>query len=177
MKTQQQSITTRKKWNIKHGRSSSPKWGLPENRSKTRKWGLLDPTAVFMATFRENAKVEHDCQTPENSEPVKRREIRPNEPTAFCHNCQEMTPMIWLPKEERGKNCDTWFKCEFCGGRHLTIKYITEKKPSQKISCQKKLKTFDGFYHRPPPRGACKSGKASKAVLFEIFASFADFLY
>ena len=127
MKTQQQSISTRKKWNIKHGRSSSPKWGLPENRSKTRKWGLPDPTAVFMATFRENAKVEHDCQTPIHSEPVKRREIRQHESTAFCHNCQEMTPMVWLPKEERGKNCDSWFKCEFCGGRNLTIKYITEK--------------------------------------------------
>ena len=127
MKTQQQSITTRKKWNIKHGRSSSPKWGLPENRSKTRKWGLPDPTAVFMATFRENAKVEHDCQTPENSEPVKRREIRQHEPTAFCHNCQEMTPMVWLPKEEWGKKPESWFKCEFCGGRHLTIKYLTEK--------------------------------------------------
>ena len=127
METQQQSITTRKKWNIKHGRSSSPKWGLPENRSKTRKWGLSDPTAVFMATFRENAKVEHDHQTPENSEPVKRREIRQHEPTAFCHNCQEMTPMVWLPKEEWGKKPESWFKCEFCGGRHLTIKYLTEK--------------------------------------------------
>ena len=137
METQQQSISTRKKWNIKHGRTASRKWELPENRSKTRKWGLPDPTAVFMATFRENAKVEHDHQTPETREssvtkvmedkPVKRREIRPNEPTAFCHNCQEMTPMVWLPKEKRGKNCDTWFKCEFCGGRHLTIKYITEK--------------------------------------------------
>ncbi len=64
---------------------------------------------------------------PWHREPVKRREIRQHEPTAFCHNCQEMTPMVWLPKEERGKNCDTWFKCEFCGGRNLTIKYITEK--------------------------------------------------
>ena len=35
--------------------------------------------------------------------------------------------MVWLPKEERGKNCDSWFKCEFCGGRHPTIKYISEK--------------------------------------------------
>ena len=127
METQQQNISTRKKWNIKHGRSSSPKWGLPENRSKTRKWGLPDPTAVFMATFREHAKVEHNRHTPETREPVKRREIRPNEPTAFCHNCQEMTPMVWLPKEERGKKPETWFKCEFCGGCHLTIKYISEK--------------------------------------------------
>ena len=38
-----------------------------------------------------------------------------------------MTPMVWLPKEERGKKPESWFKCEFCGGRNLTIKYITEK--------------------------------------------------
>ena len=132
METQQQSISTRKKWNIKHGRTASWKWELPENRSKTRKWGLPDPTAVFMATFRENAKVEHDCQTPIHSEPVKRREIRQHESTAFCHNCQEMTPMVWLPKEERGKKPESWFKCEFCGGRNLTIKYITEKEAVEK---------------------------------------------
>ncbi len=64
---------------------------------------------------------------PWHREPVKRREIRPNESTAFCHNCQEITPMVWLPKEERGKNCDTWFKCEFCGGRNLTFTYLTER--------------------------------------------------
>ena len=64
---------------------------------------------------------------PWHREPVQRREIRQHEPTAFCHNCQEMTPMVWLPKEERGKKPESWFKCEFCGGRHLTIKYISEK--------------------------------------------------
>ena len=64
---------------------------------------------------------------PWHREPVQRREIRQHEPTAFCHNCQEMTPMVWLPKEEWGKKPESWFKCEFCGGRHLTIKYLTEK--------------------------------------------------
>ena len=64
---------------------------------------------------------------PWHREPAKRREIKQHEPTAFCHNCQKMTPMVWLPKEERGKKPETWFKCEFCGGRHLTIKYLTEK--------------------------------------------------
>ena len=64
---------------------------------------------------------------PWHREPVQRREIKQHEPTAFCHNCQEMTPMVWLPKEERGKKPETWFKCEFCGGRHLIIKYLTEK--------------------------------------------------
>ena len=84
--------------------------------------------ATAESEITEPAETSQDNSTPpRHREPVKRREIRPNEPTAFCHNCQEMTPMVWLPKEERGKNCDTWFKCEFCGGRNLTIKYITEK--------------------------------------------------
>ena len=84
--------------------------------------------ATSEPTIPEPAETPQANSTPQwHSEPVKRREIRPNESTAFCHNCQEMTPMVWLPKEERGKNCDSWFKCEFCGGRHLTIKYITEK--------------------------------------------------
>ena len=84
--------------------------------------------ATAESEITEPAETSQDNSTPpRHREPVKRREIRPNEPTAFCHNCQEMTPMVWLPKEERGKNCDTWFKCEFCGGHHLTIKYLTEK--------------------------------------------------
>ena len=84
--------------------------------------------SIDNATIPATAEALQANSTPPwHREPVQRREIRPNEPTAFCHNCQEMTPMVWLPKEERGKNCDSWFKCEFCGGRHLTIKYITEK--------------------------------------------------
>ena len=74
---------------------------------------------------------------PWHREPVQRREIRQHEPTAFCHNCQEMTPMVWLPKEERGKKPETWFKCEFCGGRHLTIKYLTEKEAVAKNKLEK----------------------------------------
>ena len=84
--------------------------------------------ATAESEITEPAETSQDNSTPpRHREPVKRREIKQYEPTAFCHNCQEMTPMVWLPKEERGKNCDTWFKCEFCGGRNLTIKYITEK--------------------------------------------------
>ena len=84
--------------------------------------------ATAESEITEPAETSQDNSTPpRHREPVKRREIKQYEPTAFCHNCQEMTPMVWLPKEERGKNCDSWFKCEFCGGRHLTIKYITEK--------------------------------------------------
>ena len=84
--------------------------------------------ATAESEITEPAETSQDNSTPpRHREPVKRREIKQHEPTVFCHNCQEMTPMVWLPKEERGKKPETWFKCEFCGGRHLTIKYLTEK--------------------------------------------------
>ena len=129
METQQQSISTRKKWNIQHGKTAPRKWVLPKSGHKTKKWALHNPAATFIATHRATQTVELSVlSTPiVPQEPVKRREIKQYEPTAFCHNCQEMTPMEWLPKEERSKKPETWFKCEFCGGRHLTIKYISEK--------------------------------------------------
>ena len=84
--------------------------------------------ATAESEITEPAETSQSNSTPPwRREPVKRREIKQHEPTAFCHNCQEMTPMIWLPKKERGKKPESWFKCEFCGGRHLTIKYLTEK--------------------------------------------------
>ena len=90
--------------------------------------------SIDNATILATAESEEPAETsqtnsipPWHREPVQRREIKQHEPTAFCHNCQEMTPMVWLLKEERGKKPETWFKCEFCGGRHLTIKYLTEK--------------------------------------------------
>ena len=90
--------------------------------------------SIDNATILATAESEEPAETsqtnsipPWHREPVQRREIRQHEPTAFCHNCQEMMPMVWLPKEDRGKKPETWFKCEFCGGRHLTIKYLTEK--------------------------------------------------
>ena len=90
--------------------------------------------SIDNATISATAESEEPVETlqtkslpPWHREPVKRREIKQYEPTAFCHNCQEMTPMVWLPKEDQGKKPETWFKCEFCGGRHLTIKYLTEK--------------------------------------------------
>ena len=139
MKTQQQSITTRKKWDIQHGKTASRKWELPKSGHKTKKWALHNPAATFIATHRATQTVEPSVlSTPiVPQEPVKRREIKQYEPTAFCHNCQEMTPMEWLPKEERGKKPESWFKCEFCGGRHLTIKYITEKEAVAKNKLEK----------------------------------------
>ena len=90
--------------------------------------------SIDNATRLATAESEEPAETsqtnsipPWHREPVQRREIKQHAPTAFCHNCQEMTPMVWLPKEEWGKKPESWFKCEFCGGRHLTIKYLTEK--------------------------------------------------
>lgn len=48
-----------------------------------------------------------------------------DEPLAYCADCQEWTPMRWLPKAEHGKKAEQWFRCEYCGGRKLTLKYLT----------------------------------------------------
>ena len=129
METQQQSISTRKKWDIQHGKTASRKWELPKSGHKTKKWALHNPAATFIATHRATQTVEPSVlSTPiVPQEPVKRREIKQYEPTAFWHNCQEVTPMVGLRKEKRGKKPESWFKCEFCGGRHLAIEYLTEK--------------------------------------------------
>ena len=53
-----------------------------------------------------------------------RRIPAPNEPLAFCAKCGDWTPMLWLPKEERGHAVETWFECEYCGCRELKLRYI-----------------------------------------------------
>ena len=47
-----------------------------------------------------------------------------DEPLAFCAKCGQWTPMLWLPKEERGHTAETWFECEYCGCRELKLRYI-----------------------------------------------------
>ena len=32
--------------------------------------------------------------------------------------------MQWLPKGKRGKEPAQWFRCEYCGGFNLTLKYL-----------------------------------------------------
>ena len=54
-----------------------------------------------------------------------RRTPAPGEPLAFCANCREWTPMRWRPKSERGKHAEHWFQCEYCGGRDLTLRYLS----------------------------------------------------
>ena len=48
-----------------------------------------------------------------------------DEPLAFCAKCGDWTPMLWLPKEERGRAAETWFECEYCGCRELKLRFIT----------------------------------------------------
>lgn len=59
------------------------------------------------------------------SAPRTRRTPDPQEPLAFCEECQEWVPMKWLPVKERGKRMETWFECEFCGCRQLTFRYLS----------------------------------------------------
>lgn len=57
--------------------------------------------------------------------PVCRRQPGRDEPLAFCADCHEWTPMQWLPTPERGKSAEQWFQCEYCGGRDLTLRYLS----------------------------------------------------
>ena len=63
----------------------------------------------------------------ENAEPLPsvRRTPVPGEPLAYCMKCREWTPMRWRPKSERGKRAEQWFQCEYCGGRDLTLRYLS----------------------------------------------------
>ena len=40
---------------------------------------------------------------------------------------QSRSPMLWLPKSERGKRAEQWFQCEYCGGCDLTLRYLSPK--------------------------------------------------
>ena len=64
---------------------------------------------------------------PQQSKPVTRRKIRPEESLGFCNHCKEWTPLIWLPKEERGKKAESWFMCEVCSGRSIILRYLSGK--------------------------------------------------
>ena len=68
-----------------------------------------------------------DACPKEKTEPLPpvRRPPAPGEPLAFCANCREWTPMRWRPKSERGKCAEQWFQCEYCGGRDLTLRYLS----------------------------------------------------
>ena len=63
-----------------------------------------------------------------------RRRPSPGEPLAFCARCQELTPMQWLPFNERGKRAKNWFQCEYCGNRDLTLRYLTAEEAIRRNS-------------------------------------------
>ena len=63
--------------------------------------------------------------TPMPSATPSRRIPAKDEPLAYCADCHDWTPMQWLPKAERGKKAEQWFRCEYCGGRKLTLKYLS----------------------------------------------------
>ena len=73
-----------------------------------------------MASSRVPA-VPMPLATPSRRIPAK------DEPLAYCADCRDWTPMRWLPKGERGKKPEQWFQCEYCGGRKLTLKYLSLK--------------------------------------------------
>ncbi len=64
----------------------------------------------------------------EEAEPLPpvRRTPTLGEPLAYCANCRAWTPMRWRPKSERGKRAEQWFQCEYCGGRDLTLRYLSQ---------------------------------------------------
>ena len=68
-----------------------------------------------------------DACSKEKTEPLlsNRRTPAPGEPLAYCAKCREWTPMRWRPKSERGKRAEHWFQCEYCGGRDLTLRYLS----------------------------------------------------
>jgi len=61
---------------------------------------------------------------PASTKPAHRTPA-PGEPLAYCAKCREWTPMRWRPKSERGKRAEQWFQCEYCGGRDLTLRYLS----------------------------------------------------
>lgn len=62
-----------------------------------------------------------------------------NEPLAWCAHCRKWTPMKWLPKNERGKQAESWFQCAVCSGRDLTLRYISEREAVAKNRAASKI--------------------------------------
>ena len=62
-----------------------------------------------------------------------------NEPLAWCAHCRKWTPMKWLPKNERGKQAESWFQCAVCSGRDLTLRYLSEREAVAKNRAASKI--------------------------------------
>ena len=95
-------------WKIKHG-GTRKTWVIKSaGRSKCR-----DRPPATPATL------------PVESASPPRRVPDTGEPLAYCAESREWTPMQWLPKAERDKNAEQWFRCEYCGGRKLTLRHVS----------------------------------------------------
>jgi hypothetical protein len=100
-------------WNVKC-KNAKGKWILP-NRYKKRLAWKKDKNKCASVMAGESVVKPVVC----------RRQPGKDEPLAFCADCQEWTPMQWLPKAERGKKVEQWFLCEYCHGRKLTLRYLS----------------------------------------------------
>jgi len=45
---------------------------------------------------------------------------------AHCHICNKLQNIEWKPIDKRGKEWQTWFKCEVCGKDKLKYRYMEE---------------------------------------------------
>ena len=116
--------------------SRRPRWdGLIDKGKIMIRKIVLNPH-IFVIHRSAAAKPENsephletlpDELPPQQSKPVTRRKIRPEESLGFCNHCKEWTPLIWLPQEERGKKAESWFMCGFCSGRDITLRYLSGK--------------------------------------------------
>jgi len=96
----------------------------PYKRWQTMKKAANRTTWSPSKTNIERAKAQ-TLSLPIGSEIRPRRQPNLNEPLAFCADCQEWTPMQWLPVKERGKKAETWFQCEHCHGRNLSLRHLS----------------------------------------------------
>jgi len=89
--------------------------------SGTRKTWVIKSAGRF---GRRDRPLSVSAILPAESDGLARRMPDPGEPLAYCADCREWKPMRWRPTAERGKRAETWFQCEYCGGRKLTLKYL-----------------------------------------------------
>ena len=107
-------------WVVKHKPNQSH-WDIVKSNPKRRH--IAEDAGMVQA---ENCQAvsQNACPAPMPPPPKVRRTPAPDEPLAFCAKCGQWTPMLWLPKEERGHTAETWFECEYCGCRELKLRYI-----------------------------------------------------
>ena len=125
-------------WVVKH-KPNQPRWRI-NGSAPLKRWRLLEDDKTKVQCEQELIEAQPVSSTSvipcKNNlvppwkqknmplPPKERRIPAPDEPLAFCAKCGDWTPMLWLPKEERGHAVETWFECEYCGCRELKLRYI-----------------------------------------------------